>query len=185
MKIVHDKKSAPALAAPPVPVSNTIQQLMDRSKTPEAKIKAFERLFCMGTDKSIAKAVDYFFENPVLFSETVQKLAGETNHKEQLKKLLGKMTDSEDRISLFIHSKFDAASSDAKTIGEYQDALKPYFALKDAFEGIDRNRKSAHSCPTACDLLATFNSVNDSLNLLYGSKLFHQLGKLYVAQGPA
>lgn len=185
MAIVKDSTNAQALLAPPIQALQTTEQLMDSAETPEQKKAAFLTLFYAGTDETLTQAVDYFFQDPVLFSQTVQDLSASVSHKDQLKTFLGKMTASEDRIAQFIHGQYGAACFKAKTISEYSQALRPYFALKEAFEGIDRNRKSAHSCPSACDLLNSFNKVNESLNLLYGSDLYHQLGKLYVAQGPA
>lgn len=186
MKIVHYKNNrAPASAAPSIPVSDTIQKLIERSKTPEAKIKAFEALFETGTDQSIKKAVDYFFENPALFSQTVQKLASEVTHKDQLKKFLQKMAASEDQIASYIQIQYMEACVGAKTISEYQQALRPVFVFEEAIAGIDRKRRAARSCPSECDLLSIFNKVNDGLNELYGPLLFKKLAKIYVSQGPA
>jgi len=186
MQTAQDLKNPASLAlvAPPIPPATT-GQIMESSETPEQKKAAFLTLFYAGTDETLSQAVDYFFQDPVLFSQTVQDLSASVSHKDQLKTFLEKMAASEDRMASFISGQFAAACFGAKTISEYNDALRPYFAFKQAFEGIDRNRKAAHSCPSACDLLSSFNKVNESLNRLYGSDLYHQLGKIYVSQGPA
>jgi hypothetical protein len=186
MAITQNANSINGLIAPPIQAAfGTTEQLMDSAVTPEQKKAAFLTLFYAGTEETLSKAVDYFFKDPVLFSQTVQDLSASVSHKDQLKIFLRKMTASEDKMDSFISGQFVAACSRAKTISEYKDELRPYFAFKQAFEGIDRNRKAAHSCPSACDLLNTFNRVNERLNLLYGSELYHQYGNLCVAQGPA
>ena len=183
MKTIQQNGNA-LLQEPQIPTLSASSQLMEKAETPEQKKAAFLTLFYAGTDETLSQAVDYFFRDPVLFSETVQALSASITHKAHLKTFLGKMTASESRMVSVITTQYADACFKAKTVDEYKEALRPYFALKDAFEGADRNRRALHSCPTACDLLITFNRVNEQINLLCGAELYHALGRIYVNQEP-
>lgn len=182
MAIVQKASSANGLVKPPIEAYETTEQLMDSAVTPEQKKAAFMSLY-LGSDETISKAVDCFYKDPVLFSETVQNLAASVSDKLRLQTFLHKMSESEARICSFIAEKYEA-SLDAKTTDEFKDALKPYHALKAAFEGVERNRKAMHSCPSACDLLQTFNTANDQINRAYAAELFKKVARQYVMDGP-
>ncbi len=175
MKTAHNIQTAlPCdLAAAPVPTG----QLMESSETPEQKIAAFMTLFYIGTDETITQAVDSFYENPSLFSKTVQDLSSSKAHKSQLKSFLQKLADPELRIHPFIKGCYESCLR-TRSMGDYKEALMPFFALKDTFEGVDRNRRASHSCPSACDLLSTFNTVNRRLNLEYVPSMFKKISTL-------
>lgn len=162
---------------PPVQPLDTAGQLMADSNTPEGKKAAFMALFYSGTDETLTKAVDYFYENPVLFSKTVKDLAGSCTHKDALKSFIQKISDPELRIRPAMETSLKEALSKT-TWSEYHSALKPFFALKDTFEGIDKNRRSTRSCPSACDLLRTFNTVNDQITRTYVHLMYKKVGTL-------
>ena len=180
MKTVQNAESAKDLAAPATQPSASADQLMDVSNTPESKSAAFKTLFYLGTDETLTQAVDYLYEDPALFSKTVQELSSVTSHKATLKAFLKKMGDTENRVRPFIRGHFEA-SLQAKNWAEYTSALTPFFALKDTFEGVDKNRRASSSCPSACDLLRSFTEANDCLNREYGPLMFKKLTGMKIA----
>lgn len=196
-QIVENETSVKTFS-PPAQTLNTSVQLMESSDTPEGKSAAFIALFYAATNDTLNKAVDYFYQDPVLFSRTVQDLfiaikakkyaKNETSLDDEsyktalaheqttLKKFIQKMGDGGARIRPFIRAHFKEAD-EAETWPAYKAALNPYFALKDTFAVV---KQTACPCAEAYNAIDTFKASDNHFMPQNIRLMYKKVGKLNI-----